>query len=589
MINAESVLRHFDRISDAPDAVGRIRRFVLELAVRGKLVDQDPHDEAAVVAVRKTQGYRRTLEKQKAIRPVRLPYGRITVGQEYPLPRRWAISTLAELCELQTGATPDRTRAEYFGGDIPWLRSGDINKGDIFECDGRISSQGLNSSNCKLLPKNSVLIALNGQGKTRGTVAILHLSATCNQSLVAIIPLAQECLSSEWLRLNLKSRYNAIRELTGQDDRRGLNMRLISCFAIAVPPLAEQRRIVAKVDELMALCDRLAAAQREREDRRDQLLATSLNRWNNPASDVAVFRHDVCFQLDHLPRLITQSRHVDDLRQSILTLAVRGQLARQEPADEPATDLHKYIRSKKAASVADAERKKKSWNIDDDTQEPFQLPRHWIWCPIDELAARVTDGEHLTPHREAAGRVLLSARNVKNDAIDVGDVDYVGEAEYQRIRKRCNPDKGDILVSCSGSVGRVAIVDKDDAYVMVRSVALIKLYPDSLSPEYLGLALRSQCLQAQMAKRSKMTAQANLFIGAIKRLLVPVPPLAEQYRIVTKVRELMRICDQLEAAIALALTERHRLLEAVLFDALGSLSGKGTAVSDVDRNADSRR
>ena len=141
---------------------------------------------------------------------------------------------------MKTGATPSTSRSDYYGGQIRWLVSGDINKNEIYDCEGRITETGLNNSNCKILPKNSVLIALNGQGKTRATSAILKVEAACNQSLVAIIPKYEFLISPEFLYLNLKYRYYEIRDITGQKQRRGLNMGLISDLSISVPPLHEQ-------------------------------------------------------------------------------------------------------------------------------------------------------------------------------------------------------------------------------------------------------------------------------------------------------------------------------------------------------------
>lgn len=164
---------------------------------------------------------------------------------------RWATKTLGEMCTLATGGTPSRARPEFFGGDIPWLVSGDINRREILECEGRITEAGMRSCNTKMLPKNSVMIALNGQGKTRATVALLRIQATCNQSLVCLSPRDHSVLLPEFLFANLHGRYEELRRLTSDDDkdRRGLNMGLIREIKIPVPPLAEQRRIVAILDE----------------------------------------------------------------------------------------------------------------------------------------------------------------------------------------------------------------------------------------------------------------------------------------------------------------------------------------------------
>jgi type I restriction enzyme, S subunit len=150
-----------------------------------------------------------------------------------------------------TGGTPSRSKPEYFGGSINWLVSGDIHQGQIFDCDGRITEEGMKDSNAKLLPVNSVMIALNGQGKTRGTVALLCTEATCNQSLVCIHPKDRDTLLAEYLYLNLQGRYREIRRMTGDsgNDRRGLNMALVRSIEIPIAPIEDQRRIVGILDE----------------------------------------------------------------------------------------------------------------------------------------------------------------------------------------------------------------------------------------------------------------------------------------------------------------------------------------------------
>ena len=147
----------------------------------------------------------------------------------------WQIKSLGETCTLATGGTPSRAKPEYFeNGTIKWLVSGDIHQKEIYNCNGKISELGLQNSNARYLPENSVMIALNGQGKTRGSVSLLRTKATCNQSLVSICPNNTSELIPEFLYVNLHGRYEEIRKMTGDDgnDRRGLNMPLIRSIKI---------------------------------------------------------------------------------------------------------------------------------------------------------------------------------------------------------------------------------------------------------------------------------------------------------------------------------------------------------------------
>lgn len=165
--------------------------------------------------------------------------------------KEWTTKRISEVCDLATGGTPSRSKLEYFGGDIKWLVSGDIHQGEIYDCEGRITEAGMKNSNAKLLRPNSVMIALNGQGKTRATVALLRASATCNQSLVCITPKPSVGLLPEFLYANLQGRYEELRRLTSDDDkdRRGLNMGIVRSIKVPIAPLYEQRRIVGILDE----------------------------------------------------------------------------------------------------------------------------------------------------------------------------------------------------------------------------------------------------------------------------------------------------------------------------------------------------
>lgn len=180
---------------------------------------------------------------------------------------------IGAICELLTGGTPSKSVPEYFEpGEIQWLVSGDIHQKEIHDCKGRISKAGMKNSNARLLPVNSVMMALNGQGKTRGTVAMLKTSATCNQSLLCLNPIDSNTLLPEYLFWNLESRYDELRRITGDDgnDRRGLTMGLVKNICVPMPPVASQRRVVdmmskavATLGETQALVERNRANARE--------------------------------------------------------------------------------------------------------------------------------------------------------------------------------------------------------------------------------------------------------------------------------------------------------------------------------------
>ena len=161
--------------------------------------------------------------------------------------------TISEFFDLATGGTPSKKNKDYFiNGNIPWLLSGDIHQENILESKNFITEDALKNSNAKYLPIGSVLIALNGQGKTRGTVALLKINATCNQSLVSINSKDNNVIENEFLFYYLKSQYKKIRKLTGDsgNDRRGLNMKIINNMLIKFPEISVQKKIVVNCKSL---------------------------------------------------------------------------------------------------------------------------------------------------------------------------------------------------------------------------------------------------------------------------------------------------------------------------------------------------
>ena len=195
--------------------------------------------------------------------------GKIAAGGEYNLSgeryrqqarlsqTEWQTVALGEICSFLTGGTPKSTVIEYYeNGTVPWLVSGDIHKMEIRDCERRITEKGVENSNARYLPKDSVLIALNGQGKTRGTVAMLRMEgATCNQSLVSILPLDSKRVISEFIFQVLRSMYSDIRALTGDNERSGLNIPILKSLQIPMPPLEVQKEIVAEIEGYQRVID----------------------------------------------------------------------------------------------------------------------------------------------------------------------------------------------------------------------------------------------------------------------------------------------------------------------------------------------
>lgn len=189
--------------------------------------------------------------------------------------------------------------------------------------------------------------------------------------------------------------------------------------------------------------------------------------------------------------------------------------------------------------------------------DPVTNPKGWQTCNLEHLATKVTDGDHHTPKRTDSGYKLLSARNVLDGQIDLSNTDFVGQGEYERMIRRCHPERGDILISCSGSIGRVCRISFDEPIVLVRSAALVKLHRDRVLPEFVEGLLRTQRLKAVMLNSAKSSSQANLFQKPIRNLPAIAPPLPRQKAFAEIVAEIERLkatikchCEELDVLFA---------------------------------------
>ncbi|MBL7811042.1 MAG: restriction endonuclease subunit S [Bacteroidetes bacterium] len=202
--------------------------------------------------------------------------------------------------------------------------------------------------------------------------------------------------------------------------------------------------------------------------------------------------------------------------------------------------------------------------LTNDNLKEGELPEGWKWVKLENIATKITDGEHITPRRTSSGFLLLSARNIQNGYLALDNVDYVPEDEYLRIVKRCNPEPGDILISCSGTIGRVCNVPEHMKFVMVRSVALIKLDWVKYSSKFYEYLFQSPILQSQIEKSKKATAQANLFLGPIKNLNILVCSKEEQDIIALEIVNKFTVLEKMEETITQGLQQSEMLRQSIL-------------------------
>lgn len=263
---------------------------------------------------------------------------------------------------------------------------------------------------------------------------------------------------------------------------------------------------------------------------------------------------------------------VKKLRQQLLQDAVQGKLVEQNPTDEPASELLKKIKAEKVKLIAEKVIKQgKIQEAEKQEELLFEIPQNWIWCTLDEISKNITDGTHQTPVYTKEGRIFLSAQNIKPFKFMPEEHKFVSEEAYEEIIKNRKPEKGDILIARVGAgIGEAAVINQDIDFCFYVSLGLVQPFKEFLNTEYLPLVINSP-YGVKYAKgniSSKGGSAGNFNLGRIRSFLIPLPPLAEQERIIQKVEELMQYCNKLEASIKQSEALNEKLLQQVLREAL---------------------
>ncbi len=331
-----------------------------------------------------------------------------------------------------------------------------------------------------------------------------------------------------------------------------------------LPPLAEQKRIVAKVDELMKLCDELEAAQLKREKRRDRLITSSLAKLTDEKEKNPILK----FSVSAACSAVSRPTHIHQLRQTILNLAVRGKLVPQDPKDEPAIVLLKEILLKKkrlfeTRSISS----QTSFNELNANEIPHSISKGWEWVRVGDVGITQTGNTPSKTHSEYFGNHMPF---IKPADLNGNSINFVGEGiSKEGIKFARLIPKNSVLMVCIGStIGKVNVTDRD--VCCNQQINTITPYFKELVP-FLAFTFKADFFQKLLLFNAGTGTLPIISKGKWEKLPIPLPPIGEQNRIVMKVNELMAVCDGLEARIKNTTTTRHQLLETTLHEAL---SGK---------------
>ncbi|WP_018174027.1 restriction endonuclease subunit S [Thioalkalivibrio sp. ALJ9] len=521
--------------------INKLRELILELAVRGRLVEQDPNDEPASVLLQRIAEEKARLEQEGNIkRPRHLPPIDIT-ETPFSIPNNWQYTRLNEIGCWGSGATPKRSNEAYYGGSIPWFKSGELRSDFIFSSEERITDLAVRETSVRMNNPGDVLVAM--YGATIGKAAILGTQATTNQAVCACTP--WRGISNRFLLLTLKSYRPRFIRMGAGGAQPNISREKIISTVIGLPPESEQCRIVEKVDELMALCDRLEQQVGDQLEAHEVLVDTLLDALTRVTDAGEVATH-LARIAEHFDTLFTTESSIDKLKKVILQLAVMGRLVGQDPNDEPASVLLERIAEEKARLVKEGKIKKPK-KLPEITEEekPFELPSAWEWGRLTDVYYSVSSSGRNIKKSEISGEGSFPV-------VDQGQSHIAGYHNDESLVIRIPHP---VVVFGDHTTARKYI---DFDFIAGADGTKI-LCPTIVDPKYFHLHLLQYDLENRGYARHFKILNEQLFA---------VPPLHEQRQIVEKIDELMALCDQLKARLGEARETRFQLAEAVVEQAL---------------------
>lgn len=577
-MSPEQLLKHFEKIAEAPDAIPRLRRFILDLAVRGKLVEQDANDEpASKILARIAHAKCKSLKNKKngLHSPLFASEGQAQV------PLGWQSVQFQDiLLTLQTGPFGSSLhQQDYELGGTPVVNPASIQNGRIIPIDKMAVGPKVieRLSSFKLRPGN-VVMGRRGEMGRCAVVTENEAGWLCGTGSL-ILGFTEDI--SPWFIVKLMSA-PCIREYLGGASvgatMQNLNQSILCEMPVGLPPLAEQRRIVAKVDELMALCDELEVARAKQESRRDRLVAATLHALNNcdaiPDSDATPsFQERARFYFNHLPRLATRPDHIKQLSQTILNLAVRGKLVPQDPRDEPVVNLLERINREQCDLVKAGRLKSRVISGNPEAANYFQdIPKSW-------RCARLADLIEFGPQNGISPPQTNNDKAPKALTLSATTTGYFNPAYYKFVElgeATCEGywlSTGDVLFQRGNTreyVGMAAVFNGPERTYVFPDLMIRVRFSGSLSLRYVHMVLISPPLRGYFSSGATgaSSTMPKISQGILLNAPIPLPPLPEQHRIVVKVDELMSLCDELENRLTTSDTTRRQLLESTLHEAL---------------------
>ncbi|MEI8672547.1 restriction endonuclease subunit S [Vibrio sp. SA48] len=553
--------------------VKKLRELILELAVRGKLVPQDPNDEPASVLLERIAAEKAQLVKENKIKKqTALPE---VTEQEAPfnVPKGWEWTRLGNLSsDIHYGYTAS---AKPNSEGVRLLRITDIqndkvNWETVPACD--ITEEKAKSY---LLENDDILIA-----RTGGTIGKSYLVENIDLQAVFASYLIRvkrvQAVYAPFTKVFLGSQlyWKQLIENSAGTGQPNVNATALKQLLFIVPPFNQQKRIVAKVDELMALCDQLEQQTEASVEAHQVLVATLLDTLTNSA-DADELMQNWARISEHFDTLFTTEESIDQLKQTILQLAVMGKLVPQDPSDEPAAELLKRIAEEKAQLVKEKKiKKQKALPPIAEDEKPFELPNGWEWCRVDDVVALKHGYAFKSSYfLESSGPYVLTTPGSFYETggfRDRGDRTkyYDGPLEVEFIF-----EANDLIIPLTeqapGLLGSAAFIPEDGrTYLHNQRLAKLTPYHDAVRKDYIYWYFNSPYLRSELARTCTGTTVRHSSPTKVQVTLFALPPTNEQKNIVERIDSLLSICQQLKARLNESQATQLHLTDAIVEQAV---------------------
>ena len=573
-MNNETILlleKYFDVAFAAPDGVKKLRELILSLAMQGKLVPQDPSDQSASELLKEIEAEKSRLVKDGKIKASK-PLPEIKPDEvPYDLPKGWEWVRLGEIGNIFNGNSINSNEKErkYLGAKgLPYIATKDVGYGlKPLDYENGISIP-LDEEKFKVAHEGSVLICAEGgsAGKKCGIAVrdICFGNKLFANELYGYIP--PKFILFIYLTPFFNNHFQG--SMTGIIG--GVSIAKFFELLVPLPPLAEQRRIVAKIDELMARCNELEKLRQVHSQKQITVHNAALNQLLT-AKDHNDFKTSWHFITQHFGELYSVKANVTELRKAILQLAVMGKLVPQDPNDQPASELLNAIEVEKNRLVKEGKIKKESKiPLLLEKERPFNLPNNWQWTRLGLVMERLTDyhangsyeilKQHVELLDEPDFAIMLRTTNFSEKSRE--KYRYITKEAYEYLEKS-KVFAGDIIMNKIADPGATFYVDdRGKPMSLAMNLFLLKFNPKNMLSKFVYFYLAGN--YDYVVSFSSGTATPTITKDAVKYLRFPLPPLAEQHRIVAKIDQLMTLCDELEKQIDIANSKKTNLLNSVM-------------------------